>query len=118
MTAAERYVEQREDNWYVADSRIELYSVIAAWRQGMGPEEIQTSLPVLSQAEVYGAILFYLEHRDEIDTFFRKVDARYRAEKATAESADPAFHEMMRGRMTAYNEAQEPHLRTRDSAAS
>lgn len=104
MTVAERYVAQREGNWYVSDSRVELYSVIAAWREGAAPDEIQASFPALSQLEVYGAILFYLEHRDEMDAFFRAVDARYREEKAAAEAADPAFHAMMRERVAAFKD--------------
>jgi uncharacterized protein (DUF433 family) len=118
MTTAERYVQQREGNWYVADSRVELYSVIAAWQQGYAPEEIQDSFPVLTQAEVYGVILFYIEHRDEMDAFFREVDVRYVEQKAAAETADPAFYAMMRERMAAFQAARAAGHQERGTAAS
>lgn len=118
MTTAVRYVQQREGNWYVADSRVELYSVIAAWQQGYTPEEIRDSFPVLAQLEVYGAILFYLEHREEMDAFFREVDARNMEQKAAAEAADPAFYAMMRERMAAFRAAQAAGRQAHDIVAS
>jgi Protein of unknown function (DUF433) len=106
MRPDDRYVQQRDDNWYIADSRVEVYSVIAAWQQGFSPDEVQESYPVLSLAEVYGAILYYLEHRDILDAFFGAMDARYSANKAESEARDPAFHAMMRRRFADFRAAR------------
>lgn len=105
MQVVERYVQQREGNWYVGASRVEVYSVIAAWQQGYSPEEVQSGFPTLSLAEVYGTILYYLEHKDELDAFFRETDERYRKLKAEAEAANPEFYSMMRERMASYRTA-------------
>jgi uncharacterized protein (DUF433 family) len=118
MELGHTYVQQRDGNWYVGDSRVEVYSVIAAWLQGFSPEEVQTSFPVLSPTEVYGTILYYLEHRDELDAFFRQMDALYQTRKAEAEARDPRFHEMMRQRFAAFRAAQEQHEKAQDTAAS
>ncbi len=107
MEPGHSYVQQHDGDWYVGDSRVEVYSVIAAWRQGFAPEEVQSSFPVLSLTEVYGTILYYLEHRDELDAFFRQMDALYRDRKAEAEARDPEFHEMMSQRFAAFRAAQE-----------
>jgi hypothetical protein len=118
MESTEHYVQRRNDNWYVGDSRVEVYSVIAAWLQGFSPEEAQSSFPVLSLTEVYGTILYYLEHRDELDAFFRRMDALYRERKAEAEARDPEFHEMMRQRIAKFRAAQEEKDKTAGPAAS
>jgi len=106
MRPDDRYGQRRDDDWYVADSRVEAYSVIAAWQQGFSPDEVQESYPVLSLAEVYGAILYYLEHREILDAFFGAMDARYRANKAESEARDPAFHAMMRRRFADFRAAR------------
>jgi uncharacterized protein (DUF433 family) len=118
MELERRYVVERDGNWYVDSSRVEVYSIIAAWQQGFSPEEVQSSFPVLSLTEVYGAILYYLEHRDELDAFFRQMDALYRERKAEAEARDPHFHEMMRQRFAAFQAAQEQRDKTAGPAAS
>ena len=114
MLQTDKYVQNRDGNWYIGSSRVEVYSVIAAWNQGYSPEEVQSSFPVLSLVEVYGTILYYLEHREELDTFFREADARYHRLKAEAEAANPEFYHTMRERIAKYRAAQAQH----DVAAS
>jgi hypothetical protein len=82
---------------------------IAMWQQGFSPEEIQRSFPAVSLMEVYGAILYYLEHRDEMDAFFRDQDVLFRRQKAEAEAKNPAFYAEMRERVAKYRTAQEHH---------
>lgn len=104
------HVRQRDGNWYVGNSRVEIYSVIAAWLQGDSPEEVQSSFPVLSLAEVYATILYYLEHRDELDTFFHTVDVAYQEQKVSAEAADPAFYAMMRQRIASFRATRQQQV--------
>lgn len=107
MMVAEKYVQQREGNWYVGSSRVEVYSVIAVWQRGYSPEEVQSSFPVLSLVEVYGTILYYLEHRDDMDAFFREVDALGEKLRAEAEAANPEFYATMRERLARYRTSQQ-----------
>lgn len=102
MTQVENYVQYRDDNWYIGDGRVELYSVIAAWQQGYSPEEVRAGFPHLSLTEVYGAILFYLEHKDEIDLFFREVDAGAAQVRSQLEAQNAAFYVKMRERVASY----------------
>jgi uncharacterized protein (DUF433 family) len=104
---AEKYVQHRDGNWYVGDSRVEVYSVIAAWQQGFSPEEVQSSFPVLSRLEIYGTILYHLEHQDEMETFFRETDALGEQLRAEAEAAHPQFYAEMRERIARYREAEQ-----------
>lgn len=113
MEEERKYVQYRAGNWYVGTSRVEVYSVIAAWQQGYSPEEIRNGFPQLSLAEIYGTILYYLEHKDEMERFFREMDALGEKRRAEAEAADPAFYAMMRERIAKYREVQK-----RDVAAS
>ena len=55
----------------VGKSRVMLDSVIAAYQQGHSAETIQQQYPALSLAEVYGAITYYLRHRDDVDQYLR-----------------------------------------------
>lgn len=102
MSESEKYVQYRDDNWYVGSGRVEVYSVVAAWQQGYGPEEIRNGFPHLTLAEIYGTILYYLEHQSEMDAFFRQGDAQAAQQRAEAESARPEFYAMMRERIAQY----------------
>lgn len=107
IQGSDKYVQQRDGNWYVGDSRVEVYSVIAAWQQGFSPEEVQSSFPVLSRLEVYGTILYFLEHQVEMESFFREVDALGEQLRAEAEAARPEFYADMRERITRYRESEQ-----------
>ena len=61
----------------VGNSRVLLDLVIFAFNEGHTPEEIVLQFPVLKLAEVYSAIAYYLENREQIDTYLdnRAVEA-------------------------------------------
>ena len=86
----EQYVEQRDQGYWVSDSRVSLESVIFAFLDGLSPETIVAECyPVLSLEKVYGVITYYLSHRDEIDAYLRQVDVEFKAfQQATR---DPEF---------------------------
>jgi hypothetical protein len=46
---------------------VSLDSVVYGFRGGETAETIQQNFPTLSLEQVYGAIVFYLGHRDEVD---------------------------------------------------
>jgi uncharacterized protein (DUF433 family) len=69
MTA---YIEAREGNLYIGQSRVTLQTLIEAWQSGRTPEQLQDSFPTLPLVAIYGAITHYLEHKDESDVFFRR----------------------------------------------
>lgn len=99
MLATDEYVRSHDGVWYVGETGVTVYAVIAMWQQGFAPEEIQGSFPHLSLREVYGTILRYFEHQEELDAFFREQDALYHRLKAESEAQHPAFYAEMRERV-------------------
>jgi uncharacterized protein (DUF433 family) len=61
------YIEQREGGYYVAGSRVSLDSLVYAFRGGESPETIQQNFPSLTLEQVYGAIAYYLGHKEQVD---------------------------------------------------
>lgn len=53
-----------EGTWRVAGSRVSLDSIIDAYARGESAEQIVQAFPTLSLEQVYGALAFYLRHRD------------------------------------------------------
>lgn len=85
-----QYVEQRDQGYWIAGSRVSLESVVFAFLDGYSAETIAAEcFPVLSLEQVYGAITYYLSHRREIDRYLRTVDAEFEAFRQT--TRDPEF---------------------------
>lgn len=85
-----QYVEQHDQGYWVFGSRVSLESVIFAFLDGLSPETIAAEcFPGLTLEQVYGAITYYLSHRNEIDAYLQQVEAEFKAfQQATS---DPAF---------------------------
>jgi len=67
---APQYVTQTDEGgWRVSGTRVSLESVVCAFPDGLSPEEIVAQFPALSLEKAYGAIAYYLKHRDEIDRY-------------------------------------------------
>src|SRR5580704_9122643 len=61
------FVERREGSLYLAGSRVPLARIAHEFQSGESPEAIRSHYPTLSLEAVYGAITFYLGHRDEVE---------------------------------------------------
>ena len=89
---AKQYVEQRDQGYWIAGSRVSLDSVILAFLDGLSPETIVAEcFPVLTPEQVYGAITYYLAHRAKIDAYMQQADAEFEALRQATHAADPAF---------------------------
>jgi uncharacterized protein (DUF433 family) len=89
------YVEQSDGRYAVTGTRVSLDSIVYGFLAGQSAESIAQAFPVLTLEQVYGAITFYLGHRDELD---RYLDARRQAFDATrqaARDADPMFYQKL-----------------------
>jgi uncharacterized protein (DUF433 family) len=66
---------------HIAGHRIKVQH-IAVWheRMGMSPEEIGAAHPGLTLADVYAALTYYYDHREEIDEDI-EADERFAAEQ-------------------------------------
>jgi hypothetical protein len=91
------YVRPDEDNVLrVGRGRVMLDSVVAAFAQGHSPETIRQQYPSLSLEEVYGAITYYLAHRDEVEQYLRRQDAIWNQWRARSEQAPGPVVERLR----------------------
>ncbi|MGH9898354.1 MAG: DUF433 domain-containing protein [Pyrinomonadaceae bacterium] len=53
----------------IGTTRVSLDSVIIAFNQGAAPEEIVYDYDSLTLSEVYAAISYYLQHREEVEAY-------------------------------------------------
>ena len=63
--------------YYVQGTRVSLDSVVYAFLRGEYPDSIAESFPALSLEQVYGAIAFYLAHRETIDHYLEEDKAEF-----------------------------------------
>lgn len=59
----------------VRGTRVHLDTIVAAFHQGDSPEQIVDSFDVLTLADVYAVIAYYLNNRKEVDAYLRKRQA-------------------------------------------
>lgn len=55
----------------VGGTRVSFDSVVFAFLDGSTPEEIAQQYPTLNLADVYGAVAYYLNHREEVGVYLR-----------------------------------------------
>jgi uncharacterized protein (DUF433 family) len=58
----------------IAGHRIRVQDVVIWTEQGQSPDQIVADFPQLSLADVYAALAYYHDHRDEIDGQIRQDD--------------------------------------------
>jgi uncharacterized protein (DUF433 family) len=58
----------------IGSSRVTLDSLLATYHNGSTPEEIAIQYSVLRLEDIYSTIAYYLNHRQEIDTYLEKRD--------------------------------------------
>ena len=92
---AKQYVEQREDVYWVAGTRVSLDSIVYAFLEGQTAESIAQSFPVLTLEQVYGAITFYLANRPDIDAYLRREEAEFETLRQAWRTQDAMFYQKM-----------------------
>ncbi len=91
---AKNYIEFQEGCYRIKDSRVSLDSVVYAFRQGLSPETIAVEcFPTLTLEQVYGAIAFYLENREQIDPYLEEGEVLFDELRQESRKADPAFYQ-------------------------
>jgi uncharacterized protein (DUF433 family) len=92
VTAGKSYIEYSNDTYWIQDTRISLDSVVYAFQQGVSPESIVQSFPLLTLEQVYGAIAFYLANRNDIDAYLASEEAAFDSMPQPLKSSDPVFY--------------------------
>lgn len=97
MGETEQYV-RTDDNGVmrVAGTHVMLDSVIASFDQGHSAEAIRSHYPALTLEQVYGAITYYLAHREEVEAYLRRQDAEWARWRAVAEQRRGAVIDRLR----------------------
>ena len=87
-----QYIEKRDRGYYFVGSRVSLESAVYQFLKGESPESIVQAFPSLSLEQVYGGITFYLAHRDEIDMYLEKGEARFEELAQASRNANPLLY--------------------------
>src|SRR5260370_35471340 len=89
------YIEQRDEGYYVAGTRISLDSVVYAFNEGQSPEAIQEDFPLLKRSQIYGAIAYYLDRQAVIDEYLARTEREFEGSAITCQQANPSLWENM-----------------------
>jgi uncharacterized protein (DUF433 family) len=92
VVGAKTYIEYRNNGYWVEGTRISLDSIVYAFRQGLSPESIVRSFPLLTLELVYGAIAFYLANRAEIDAYLADEEAAFDDMPQPLKDSDPILY--------------------------
>ncbi|MGF1518082.1 MAG: DUF433 domain-containing protein [Nodosilinea sp.] len=68
-----------------------LDSVVYSFHDGLSPESIVQSFPLLTLEQVYGAITFYLANRNEVDAYLAAEEAAFDALGQPLQASDPGL---------------------------
>jgi uncharacterized protein (DUF433 family) len=83
------YIEKRNGGYYVARTRISLDSVVYSFERGNSPDAIQKEYPLLRLPQIYGAIAFYLDHREEILRYLEAKEREIESSSVPLSTANP-----------------------------
>jgi uncharacterized protein (DUF433 family) len=86
LTQTTPLIQEANGTVRITGSRVTLDTVIGAFQKGATAEQIQDSFPSLSLAQIYGAIAYYLDHEDDVETYLRERRAEREAIKHEIES--------------------------------
>ncbi len=56
----------------VKGTRIPVRAIIETWRLGVQPEEILNRLPHLTLAQIFDALSYYSDHKNEINAYIER----------------------------------------------
>lgn len=86
------YVTIEGDSYRVTGTRVSLDSVVYDYLGGLSPESIADNFDSLSLEQVYGAITFYLSHRDEVDRHLMRNRVKFEALRKQARETHPLLY--------------------------
>ncbi len=79
---------------WIDDTRVKVIEVaVDRIAHGSSPEEIHFQYPHLSLAQIYGALAYYYDHKDEMDGEIER--RRREADALAAEISDPGLRQKL-----------------------
>lgn len=86
------YVSVIDDTYRISGTRVSLDSIVYDYLSGLSPESIADNFDSLSLEQVYGAITFYLSHRDEVDKYLMRNRAKFDQLRKKARKTHPLLY--------------------------
>jgi uncharacterized protein (DUF433 family) len=86
------YISVVDDVYRITGSRVSLDSIVYDYLSGLSPESIAENFDTLSLEQVYGAIAFYLSHRDEVDRHLMSNRVKFDALRKKARESHPLLY--------------------------
>ena len=86
------YVTLEGDAYRISGSRVSLDSIVYDYLSGLSPESIADNFDTLSLEQVYGAITYYLSHRNEVETHLMQNRAKVDALRNKARESHPLLY--------------------------
>ncbi|MCY7278300.1 MAG: DUF433 domain-containing protein [Phormidesmis sp. CAN_BIN44] len=92
-TPTKQYIEQRDEGYWVEETRISLDSIVYSFLAGDSPESIAQNFPLLSLEQIYGSIAFYLANRELIDAYLKEGENEFEALRRSLRQKNPALYQ-------------------------
>lgn len=85
------YVSVQDGAYLVGGTRVSLDSLVSAWANGQTAKAIAAAFPLLNLEQVYGALTYYLAHRQEVDAYVLSARSDYAQLRQAARGGDPQW---------------------------
>jgi len=89
---AKEYVYEQGGGYLIRDTRVSLDSVVYAFLRGESPEGIVESFPALNPEQVYGALSYYLAHREAVDQYLSQGKEEFEELREESRRRDPSLY--------------------------
>src|SRR6266540_5052597 len=89
------YVTNVNGAYRITGTRVSLDSVVYSFLNGVSPESIVDSFPVLTLEQVYGAIAYYLARQAEVDAYLRQAEAEFAALSQSLRERNLLLHQKL-----------------------
>lgn len=109
-TLAKRYIEQRDEGYWIEGTRISLDSVVYGFLNGESPESIAQNFPLLSLEQVYGAITFYLANRELIDGYLNVGEEEFEKLQQSFRKKNPFLYQKLKVAQIQKQSSQSDHV--------
>jgi uncharacterized protein (DUF433 family) len=96
------YVTKLEEGGYrLTGSRVSLDSIVYDWWNGLSPESIIENFQTLTLEQVYGAIAYYLGHKEEVDARLQRNREKFEELREQWRAAHPRLYEKLKAAVEA-----------------
>ena len=86
------YVSVVGDSYKITGTRVSLDSIVFDYLSGLSPEGIAENFDSLSLEQVYGAITYYLSHRQEVDRHLMSNRVKFETLRKNARETHPLLY--------------------------